>query len=238
MVSLGHVARTAHLPTPPCIHPAAALAGTPVQCLTSQSMPRGPGHSRYVRLSRGVLLCSQGATVLARVRGAVTRKRQRESVLGSRATVTLPSIKPGGSRIRLVNPVALPFTGPWHVSLHACPPLILHTALLDEPNPQPPPHPTARAQGPAPAHPTPTPCAPYSTQVVTAAAQLRSLSAIQERLLQAAGETHGSAPGAGPARQRADALLCVSGSHPVRSLPLVARCGGHVVVTGQHGTSR
>ncbi|EFJ49424.1 hypothetical protein VOLCADRAFT_117216, partial [Volvox carteri f. nagariensis] len=59
---------------------------------------------------------------------------------------------------------------------------------------------------------------PGALKVVTAAANLRSEYDIERRLVATAGDGAVFAGG-----QRADALLCVSGSHPVRSLPLVSR---------------
>ncbi|KXZ55610.1 hypothetical protein GPECTOR_2g1160 [Gonium pectorale] len=59
---------------------------------------------------------------------------------------------------------------------------------------------------------------PGALKVVTVAANLRSEREIERRVLAAAGEQAEAAGG-----QRADALLCVSGSHPVRTLPLATR---------------
>ncbi|GLI68028.1 hypothetical protein VaNZ11_012351 [Volvox africanus] len=63
----------------------------------------------------------------------------------------------------------------------------------------------------------------YTTQrgalkVITTAANLRSQYDIECRLVAAAGDGVETAGG-----QRADVILCVSGSHPVRTLPLVSR---------------
>ncbi|GIL52702.1 hypothetical protein Vafri_8514 [Volvox africanus] len=55
-------------------------------------------------------------------------------------------------------------------------------------------------------------------KVITTAANLRSQYDIECRLVAAAGDGVEAAGG-----QRANAILCVSGSHPVRTLPLVSR---------------
>ncbi|GIL79859.1 hypothetical protein Vretimale_12444 [Volvox reticuliferus] len=55
-------------------------------------------------------------------------------------------------------------------------------------------------------------------KVITIAANLRSEYDIERRLVAAAGDGVEAAGG-----QRANVLLCVSGSHPVRTLPLVSR---------------
>ncbi|KAG2453881.1 hypothetical protein HYH02_002087 [Chlamydomonas schloesseri] len=58
---------------------------------------------------------------------------------------------------------------------------------------------------------------PGAQKVITVAANLRSTMEIEQRVVEAAGDGAVAAGG-----QRADVLLCVSGSHPVRTLPGVS----------------
>lgn len=77
-----------------------------------------------------------------------------------------------------------------------------------------------RSPSPADQQVEPVPCPEGRHNVLTVGAQMRSEQEVAARMRWATG---GAAAAAGGAQPPADALLCVSGSHPARLLPFVTR---------------